>query len=52
MRRKMTAAKRLSAPTRVFARKPKKIEPDDMPGKMRGGRQPGKHRKRLMGKAI
>lgn len=52
MRRKMMATKRLAKPTHVFARKPKKTEPDDMPGKMRGGKQPGAHRKRLMDKKI
>ena len=52
MRRKMTMAKKLSAPTRVFARKPKKTEPDDMPDKMRGGKTAGKHRKRLEGKML
>lgn len=29
--------KKLSAKTKVFAKNPKKTEPDDMPGKMRGG---------------
>lgn len=31
--------KSLSKPTRVFAQKPKKPEPDDTPGKMRGKRK-------------
>lgn len=35
--------RKLSAPTAVFAKKPqKKSEPDDMPGKLRGGKQPVK----------
>ena len=52
MRRKMTMAKRLAKPTRVFAKHAKKPEPDDEPGKMRGGKTAGKHRKRLEGKML
>lgn len=51
--------KKLSAPTAVFAAKPKKSEPDDMPGKMGGGKSPVKtpknptaSAKRLAGKKI
>jgi hypothetical protein len=48
MRRKMMKTKSLSKPTAVFAKKPKKPEPDDMPGKIHGG----KVKKRLMGKKL
>jgi hypothetical protein len=33
--------KKLSKPTAVFHRNEKKPGPDDTPGKMRGGKQPG-----------
>lgn len=53
------AIKKLSAPTTVFAKKPKKNEPDDMPGKLKGGPSPVKTpknptaaAKRLAGKKI
>ena len=38
MKRKV---KKLSKPTAVFHRNEKKPGPDDTPGKMRGGKQPG-----------
>lgn len=63
MRRKMETAKktkRLAKPTKVFNQKAKKPEPDDTPGRMRGGPTAGamgsRHRsgarKRLMGRVI
>ena len=51
MRAKKVAVKRLAKPTAVFAKKPKKPEPDDMPGKMRGGMS-AHRKKKLAGKMI
>ena len=48
----MKAKKSLSKPTRVFAASAKKPNADDMPGKMRGGRQPGNLARKLAGRKI
>lgn len=45
-------AKRLSKPTAVFEKSPKKPERDDMPGKMKGGKQPGNLARKLAGRKI
>ena len=49
MRRMKKETKKLSKPTGVFKKHAKKSEPDDMPGKMRGG---GKKHKKLAGMMI
>lgn len=54
----MKKVKRLAKPTKVFKEKAKKPEPDDTPGRMRGGPQHGKagahaaRARRLMGRSI
>lgn len=41
MHKGKSVVKPLSKPTSVFKKSAKKPSPDDMPGKMRGGKQPG-----------
>jgi hypothetical protein len=48
----MMEKKSLAKPTNVFKRSPKKPGDDDMPGRMRGGKQPGNLAKKLAGKRI
>lgn len=52
MRRMKKERKALHKPTDVFKRSAKKSEPDDMPGKMGGGKTQGKRRKKLDGMMI
>lgn len=52
MRRMKKETKKLSKPTDVFKKHAKKPEPDDMPGKMRGGKTAGKKHKKLEGMMI
>ena len=52
MRGRAKQTKSLSKPTRVFAASAKKPNADDMPGKMRGGRQPGNLARKLAGRKI